>query len=399
MRIKGYGIQHLLYYRRHRGYHSGAQAASIVLTSQSIRLWPSARSRSRGWIRSGQSAFLPNKPHTAGSKRKRASLSYRSDNSPGIRRIRRGKGFAYILANGKPLSGGSNIYRRIRSLVIPPAWTDVWISPSATSHLQATGRDARGRKQYLYHDAWRNNRDRTKFDRLSVFARALPRIRSKVRRDLRLPGISRQKVLATVVRLLDKTLIRVGNDEYARENRSYGLTTLRHHHASVHGSTILFSFRGKGGKKHTIQLDDPRLARIVRRCQELPGQELFQYLDPEGQARDIGSRDVNDYLRAITSEEFTAKDFRTWHATTLALSALSRLRLSSSRTGAKTHTIQIIKTVAEALGNTPAICRKSYIHPAVLTACESFKAIPTVIRRPRGLSVDEGQTLALLLTL
>ncbi|MGA7881979.1 MAG: hypothetical protein WCD63_14040 [Terrimicrobiaceae bacterium] len=338
------------------------------------------------------------KAQTASSKRKPASLSYRSDNSPGIRRIRRGKGFTYIFANGKLLSSGSNIHRRIRSLVIPPAWTDVWISPSATSHLQATGRDVRGRKQYLYHDAWRNNRDRTKFDRLSVFARALPRIRSKVRRDLRLPGISRQKVLATVVRLLDKTLIRVGNDEYARENRSYGLTTLRNHHASVHGSTILFSFRGKGGRKHTIQLADPRLARIVRRCQELPGQELFQYLDPEGHARDIGSRDVNDYLRAITSEQFTAKDFRTWHATTLALSALSRLRLSSSRTGAKTHTIQIIKAVAEALGNTPAICRKSYIHPAVLTACESFKAMPTVIRRPRGLSVDECQTLALLLT-
>ncbi len=337
------------------------------------------------------------KSRTASSIKKRASLFYRSDNSPGIRRIRRGKGFAYILVNGKLLAAGSIIHRRIRRLVIPPAWADVWISPFSTSHLQATGRDARGRKQYLYHAAWRDTRDRVKFDRLSVFARALPRIRSRVRRDLRLPGVSREKVLATVVRLLDKTLIRVGNDEYARENRSYGLTTLRHHHASVHGSTILFSFRGKGGKKHTVQLDDPRLARIVRRCQELPGQELFQYLDHEGRPRDIGSRDVNDYIRAITSQEFTAKDFRTWHATTLALSALIRLRLTSNQTDAKRHAIEIIKTVSEALGNTPAICRKSYIHPTVLKACDSFRVIPEALQGPRGLSTAERQTLALLL--
>jgi DNA topoisomerase I len=332
----------------------------------------------------------------ASSKRKRASLSYLTDNAPGIRRIRRAKGFAYILANGKRLPSSSNVFRRIRSLVIPPAWADVWISPLPNSHLQATGRDARGRKQYLYHDAWRNNRDRTKFDRLSLFARALPQIRSRIRRDLRLPGVTREKILATIVRLLDKTLIRVGNDEYVRQNRSYGLTTLRSHHASVHGSTILFSFRGKGGKKHAIQLDDARLARIVRRCQELPGQELFQYIDEAGRPRDIGSRDVNDYIRAITGQEFTAKDFRTWHGTTLALSALRRLRLTSSRASAK-QTVAIIKAVAEVLGNTPAVCRKSYIHPAILTACESFTAIPDALRAPRGLSIDECQTLALLL--
>jgi DNA topoisomerase I len=329
------------------------------------------------------------------AKRKRASLSYITDKTPGIRRIRVGKGFAYILANGKRLPRASNILRRIGGLVIPPAWADVWISPSSTSHLQATGRDARGRKQYLYHDAWRNNRDRTKFDRLARFARALPRIRSRVCRDLRLPGVSREKILATVVRLLDTTLIRVGNAEYVRQNRSYGLTTLQDHHASVHGSTVLFSFRGKGGKRHAIRLDDARLARIVRRCQELPGQELFQYIDEAGRVRDIGSRDVNDYIRAITGEEFTAKDFRTWHGTTLALSALSRLRLASSRPSG--HTVAIIKAVAEVLGNTPAVCRKSYIHPAILVACESVKAIPEALPAPRGLSIGERQALALLL--
>jgi DNA topoisomerase-1 len=333
----------------------------------------------------------------AGSRGKRASLSYRSDNTPGIRRIRRGKGFVYILASGKRVPSASAVHRRILSLVIPPAWSHVWISPSSSSHLQATGRDARGRKQYLYHAAWRDTRDSTKFDRLPVFARALPRIRARVRRDLRLPGITREKILATVVRLLDKTLIRVGNDEYVRQNRSYGLTTMRNHHASVHGSTILFSFRGKGGKRHAIRLDDARLARIVRRCQELAGQELFQYLDESGRPHDIGSRDVNDYIRAITGHDFTAKDFRTWHGTTLALSALRKLRVTSNRAGAKQHTVAIIKTVAELLGNTPAVCRKSYIHPAILTACESAKAILDALSAPRGLSTGERQTLAMLL--
>jgi DNA topoisomerase-1 len=325
------------------------------------------------------------------------SLTYLTDSVSGIRRFRRGKGFIYVLPDGKRLSAEAEIFRRIRALVIPPAWTNVWISPVDGSHIQATGRDARGRKQYRYHDSWRSHRDRTKFERLPDFARALSRIRAKVRRDLRLPGISRDKVLATVVRLLDRTLIRVGNDEYARQNRSYGLTTFRDRHASIQGSTISFSFRGKSGKQHTIRLDDARLARIVRRCQELPGQDLLQYLDEEGNPRPIGSREVNDYIREISGQEFTAKDFRTWHGTTLAVAALIRLGPASSVTEAKRNSVKIIAAVAELLGNTPAVCRKSYIHPAVLSACENRSALPPPLRSPYRLSPDERQALALLL--
>ncbi len=325
------------------------------------------------------------------------SLSYLSGTISGIRRIRRGKGFVYVLPDGKRLLSESGDFHRIRSLVIPPAWTSVWISPSSDSHIQATGRDARGRKQYRYHDSWRSHRDLTKFERLPDFARALSRIRARVRSDLRLPGISREKVLATVVQLLDRTLIRVGNDEYAKQNRSYGLTTFRDRHASIRGSTISFSFRGKSGKQHTIRLDDARLARIVRRCQELPGQDLLQYLDEEGHPRPIGSREVNEYIRTISGQEFTAKDFRTWHGTTLAVAAFSRLGPAPSATGAKRDAVKIIAAVAELLGNTPAVCRKSYIHPAVLSACESRTALPPPLRSPLGLSLHERQTLALLL--
>jgi DNA topoisomerase I len=341
------------------------------------------------------SAWKPKPPGDVASEQ--ISLSYLTDNVSGIRRLRRGKGFIYLLPNGKRLSIESDVFRRIRALVIPPAWTNVWISPFEASHIQATGRDLRGRKQYRYHDSWRTFRDRTKFDRLPSFAKALSRLRAKVRHDLRLPGISRDKVLATVVRLLDRTLIRVGNDEYARQNRSYGLTTLRDRHANIRGSVISFSFRGKSGKQHTIRLDDARLARIVRRCQELPGQELLQYVDEEGNPRPIGSREVNDYVREISGQEFTAKDFRTWHGTTLAVTSLNALGTASSKGAGKRNAVKIIKAVAELLGNTPAVCRKSYIHPAVLSACENRSTLPPPLRGPRGLSLEERQTLALLL--
>jgi DNA topoisomerase I len=341
------------------------------------------------------SAWKPKPPSDVASEK--VSLSYLTDSVSGIRRLRHGKGFIYLLPDGKRLSKESDVFRRIRALVIPPAWSNVWISPFEASHIQATGRDARGRKQYRYHDSWRTFRDRTKFDRLPSFAKALSRIRAKVRDDLRRPGISRDKVLATVVRLLDRTLIRVGNDEYARQNRSYGLTTLRDRHANIRGSVISFSFRGKSGKEHTIRLDDPRLARIVRRCQELPGQELLQYVDEEGNPRPIGSREVNDYIREISGQEFTAKDFRTWHGTTLAVTSLHALGTASSKGAGKRNAVKIIRAVAELLGNTPAVCRKSYIHPAVLSACESRSTLPPPLRGPQGLSLEERQTLALLL--
>jgi DNA topoisomerase-1 len=296
---------------------------------------------------------------------KEAGLRYVTDARPGIARKRAGKGFRYVDADGKAVRDKETL-RRIRSLVIPPAWKDVWICPDPRGHLQATGRDARGRKQSRYHPRWRAVRDETKYERMLLFGTVLKRIRERVEEDLGLPGLPRNKVLATVVRLMERTLIRVGNEEYARENHSYGLTTMREKHVKVEGSTVMFRFRGKSGKLHTVGVQDRRLARIIRRFQDLPGYELFQYLDEAETPRTIDSADVNDYLREVSGEEFTAKDFRTWAGTVLASMALRDFEKFESETQAKRNVVQAIKTVALRLGNTPAVCRRCYVHPAIL---------------------------------
>jgi DNA topoisomerase I len=316
-----------------------------------------------------------------------AGLRYADPTGPGIRRVRAGRGFTYRAADGRTVRSPAEL-RRIRRLAIPPAWTDVWISPNDNDHLQATGRDARGRKQYRYHDRWREVRDTAKYARLLEFARTLPGIRARVRADLRRDGLSRERVLATVVRLLEETLIRVGNDEYARANRSFGLTTLRDGHVAVHGSRIRFRFRGKSGIQHEVDIDDRRLARIVRQLDELPGQLLFQYVDDDGAPHPVGSDDVNAYLRDLAGDDVTAKDFRTWAGTVLAARALAKLGPPESETEAKRNVVVAIDEVARRLRNTRAICRKCYVHPAIVEAYSDgslFRA-----RRGRsGLDADE----------
>jgi len=296
-----------------------------------------------------------------------AGLRYVSDTTPGIRRKRSGSGFRYVAPDGKVIKDAAEI-SRIRSLAIPPAYTDVWISPTPNGHIQATGRDARGRKQYRYHPKWREKRDETKFGRVLAFSEALPRIRAQVDRDLSKPGLPREKVLATVVRLLDCTGIRIGNDEYARSNRSFGLTTLQDRHVEISGSNIKFEFRGKSGKNHSVSLSDRRLARIVQRCQDIPGEDLFQYIDEEGVRQTISSGDVNDYLREISGEDFTAKDFRTWSGTKLAVAALTDIGHCTSARQIKTNILRAIDSVAGQLNNTRAVCRKYYVHPSVFEA-------------------------------
>jgi DNA topoisomerase-1 len=294
-----------------------------------------------------------------------AGLRYVTDDIPGIQRQRCGKGFTYLDAKGKRISDPQERHR-IEALGIPPAYTHVWICPDANGHLQATGRDAKGRKQYRYHPRWRQVRDETKFSRMIAFGEALPLIRQRTEKDLGLPGLPREKVLATVVRLLETTLIRVGNQEYAKENRSFGLTTMRDRHVEISGTKIKFQFRGKSGKQHSIDVRDRRLAQIVKRCRDIPGYELFQYLDENGQRQTIDSGDVNTYLQEITGEEFTAKDFRTWAATVLAIVTLQECEACNSEAQAKHNITQMIKTVSQQLGNTPTVCRKYYVHPAVV---------------------------------
>lgn len=294
-------------------------------------------------------------------------LRYIEDTVPGIRRKRAGKAFSYIGLDGKPIHDDQTL-ARIRALAIPPAYTDVWISPDAATHLQATGRDAKGRKQYRYHPRWREHREQTKFDRLLAFGHALPRIRQQADADLRRHGLPREKVLAAIVQLLDKTLIRVGNREYAATNKSFGLTTLRDRHVAIDGSTVRFKFRGKSGIEHTLKLTDRRLARVVRSCRDLPGYQLFQYLDDDGQRQDVDSADVNEYLRAVGEDDFTAKDFRTWAGTVGCLLALCEDAAGESPTAAQQCLVAAVKATAQQLGNTPAVCRKSYIHPAVINA-------------------------------
>jgi DNA topoisomerase I len=291
-------------------------------------------------------------------------LRYVNDALPGIRRNRVRKGFVYRDARNHVIRDPAQL-ARVKALAIPPAWEDVWICASPSGHLQATGRDSKGRKQYRYHPAWSKTRDELKYGRMSAFGKALPLIRRRVSADLARLGLPREKVLATVVRLLERTLVRVGNKEYAKANGSFGLTTLRNRHADVAGSELRLNFQGKGGKPHTVAIKDDQLAKIVRRCRDLPGYELFQYLDENHQPQVIDSSDVNTYLREITGEDFTAKDFRTWAGTLVALQALAGMEKSTSKTGAKKNVLAAIKVVAEHLRNTPAICRKSYIHPIV----------------------------------
>ena len=322
-------------------------------------------------------------------------LRHADDSKPGYTRKREKDGFIYIDLSGKRIDDEEEI-KRIKALAIPPAYEDVWICPDARGHIQATGRDARGRKQYRYHPRWRETRDADKYERMAEFGRALPKIRARVARDLKLPGMPCDKVIAAIVQLLDTTLIRIGSVEYARENQSYGLTTLRKKHVKIEAGQLRFKFRGKSGIEHDVTVDNPRIKRIVRRCAELPGHDLFQYLDEDGTRRTIGSADINDYLRRASDADFTAKDYRTWAGSVYALAALRRL-VCSSATEARRHIVATVKDVAALLRNTPAVCRRCYIHPAVISAFEAaeLQSLPPGQAR-RGLRVDEVAFATLL---
>jgi DNA topoisomerase-1 len=296
-----------------------------------------------------------------------AGLTYVGDHEPGLRRIPSELGFDYVDAAGSRVDDPDDL-ERIRRLAIPPAWTEVWICADPAGHIQATGRDKRGRKQYRYHPRWREHRDAAKYDRMAAFGRALPRLRAQVDKDLGKRGMPREKVLAAVVRLLELTLIRVGNDEYAKQNRSFGLTTLRKRHVDVHGAGVVFEFRGKSGKQHRTLLHDARLARVIRGCDELPGQRLFQYVGEDGGTHVVSSHDVNAYIHAAVGDNFTAKDFRTWAGSLLAAQMLAACERAESQTQHKHLVADCVKRVASRLGNTPAVCRSSYIHPEVIAA-------------------------------
>jgi DNA topoisomerase-1 len=334
---------------------------------------------------------------------KQVGLRYVMDNVPGITRLPFRNGFRYLDAQGKVVKS-PDILARIKALAIPPAWTEVWICSSENGHLQATGRDARGRKQYRYHARWRSVRDEHKYERMLNFGKALPLLRKKVNAALKLRGLPREKVLATVVSLLEATMMRIGNEEYARQNQSFGLTTLRDRHVRIDGGEVEFRFRGKSGVHHAIRLDDSRLARIIKNVRDLPGQELFQYVDDNGEQHAIDSADVNEYLRSITGEDYTAKDFRTWAGTMLAAMALQEYQKFDSQAQAKKNIVRAIESVAEKLGNTPTICRKCYVHPAVLDAYMDGTIRQALQQRAReelvddihALSPEEAAVLALL---
>jgi DNA topoisomerase I len=296
-----------------------------------------------------------------------AGLRYVSDERPGYTRRAKGKHFRYFDTEGKPICDEQRLLR-VQRLAIPPAWTNVWICPSPNGHIQATGRDARGRKQYRYQERWREVRDENKFDRLGQFAKTLPKIRRRVAQDLKLSGLPRRKVLATIVRLLERTFIRVGNEEYARDNKSFGLTTFKNRHVKVKGAQVRFQFRGKSGRHHEVDITDRRVAKVIAKCQDLPGQDLFQYVDEDGEVQNVTSQDVNEYLRQIAGEDFTAKDFRTWGGTVLAALALSRQKEFQTKKQGKSNIKTAISAVAELLGNTPAVCRKCYVHPVIVEA-------------------------------
>jgi DNA topoisomerase I len=310
-----------------------------------------------------------------------AGLRYVNDNSPGIQRKRSGRGFSYYDAEGNRISDRAEL-ERIKTIGIPPAWQQVWICPAENGHIQATGYDAKGRKQYRYHPDWRAIRDRTKFNRMIPFGLALPQIRRITHEHLKLQGMPREKILATIVRLLENTLIRVGNAEYAEQNSSFGLTTMRNRHVTIVSNTkVKFKFRGKSGVEHDIELSDRRLTKIIKCCQDLPGYELFQYIDEDGKRQTIDSADVNDYLREITGEDFTAKDFRTWSGTVETALALEELGEATSKTAAKRNVSEAIKLVAKELGNRAATCRKYYVHPTILDAYDEGWLLPILARR------------------
>lgn len=331
------------------------------------------------------------------SAARQAGLRYVIPKGVGISRKRSGTGFTYLNPDGSKVAD-ETVLARIKSLVIPPAWTDVWISPSAGAHIQAVGRDARGRKQYRYHPEYRKIRDLIKFDRMQVFGKSIPRIRRVVARDLGRAGMPKRKVLAAVVKLLETTYIRIGNEEYAEENGSFGLTTLRNRHVEILGEMLKFKFRGKSGQQHEIVLADPRLARVVRKCKDLPGSDLFQYIDESGEPQSIDSGDVNDYLREITGGEFTAKDFRTWGGTCLAAGYLLERCVQDADSGTKAELVDVVKEVASKLGNKPATCRKYYIHPAVMDCYASgkLKALAEKFRDTHSNYLYEQIVLALL---
>ncbi|HVT89972.1 MAG TPA: hypothetical protein VHD56_14050 [Tepidisphaeraceae bacterium] len=334
----------------------------------------------------------------AKKRARHAGLRHVTDSSPGIRRIRHGHGFSYIGISGKAVSNRS-VLSRIRSLVIPPAWTDVWICPKANGHLQVTGHDERGRKQSKYHPRWREVRDEDKYGHLVEFAECLPKIRQTTRRHLGLAGMPREKVMAAVVVLLEKTCIRVGNDRYAHDNGHYGLTTIENKHVKVNGNSMHFKFIAKSGKPRDVSISDPRLAKIVSKSQYLPGQQLFGYVDDDGRVHDVKSEHVNDYLREITNQEITAKDFRTWTGTVLAARALERFGKCESSAQAKKNIVRAVTEVAEQLGNTRAVCRKCYIHPAILDGYSSGKIIQTTSSRPQrkdSLRNEEAAVVRLL---
>jgi DNA topoisomerase-1 len=332
---------------------------------------------------------------------KAAGLRYTTDAIPGIRRVKRRGGFSFIDADGKTITDKGEI-ARIKSLAVPPAYTDVWICPLANGHLQATGRDARGRKQYRYHKRWRAVRDENKFDRMIEFAKALPNIREALARDIALSGMPREKVLATIVSLMASTAIRIGNEEYARVNDSYGLTTLREEHVDVKGAMVRFHFRGKSGKEQQIEIRDKRIARIIKRSQDLPGQQLFEYLDDDGTQHPVRSEDVNEYLKAIGDGEFTAKDFRTWEATMMCAIELAALTAEEqTQAERKKFVTEVITKVAAHLGNTPAVCKKSYVYPGVvdeLVNNGALKLIEKAVAKasPHALDRHERAVVALI---
>ena len=332
-------------------------------------------------------------------------LTYVSDENLGIRRLKTGKGFRYMRSGGAKIEDATTL-KRLKALAIPPAWRDVWICPRPDGHIQATGRDAKGRKQYRYHPKFREVRESTKYQHMLKFAESLPTIRRQIREHLGLSGLPREKVLATVVHLLEATLIRVGSDEYAKQNKSYGLTTLKNRHVEVKGGELRFNFKGKSGKVWRLGIHDRRIAKVIRACQELPGQELFQYVDEQDQTRDVTSSDVNAYLKEISGEEITAKDFRTWHGTVLAALALQEFEKFDSQAGAKKNIKAAIQRVAARLGNTPTICRKCYIHPEILNTyiqgsllLEVKAKVEAELRDDlQGLKPEEAAVLTLLQT-
>jgi len=334
---------------------------------------------------------------------KAAGLRYVTDKKPGITRRRVDADFEYIGVDGQPITDEKTL-DRVKGIGIPPAWENVWIAPIARGHIQATGRDAKGRKQYRYHPKWRAIRDETKYSRMVLFGETLPMIRKFIVRDLAQHGLPREKILATVVTLLDETHIRIGNEEYARENESYGLTTMQHEHVDVAGSRIHFEFRGKSGKDHVVDVKDRRIAKIVKQCEELPGHELFQYLDHDGERHTIESNDVNEYLHRITGQHFTAKDFRTWAGTVVAAHTLKELGPFESETQGKKNVVEAVKRAAAELGNTPAICRKSYVHPGVvdaylrgtLLAAPELQEEREAAESREGLHPEEAEVLALV---